>query len=486
MDRLDLNQLRGESLTRLSGQPLDLLIIGGGIVGAGVARDAVMRGLRTGLVEQHDLAFGTSSRSSCLLHGGIRYLAQGRLGLVHEASREKGILWRIAPHLAEPLAFVFPTYRKTPWRLWKLRIGVKMYDFLCGGRNFGPSRAMDRDAIRAYLPGLNEENLTGAVRYYDGLTNDSRLVLDTLRSAAAHGAIVSNYTRLEEASPHNDGWRCRVADVLSGRPHDLHARAIVNATGPWSPSLPQARIRLRLTKGVHLVIDRGRLPVPDAVVLADGRRILFAIPWGQRVILGTTDTDYDGPPEAVQTEPADVEYILMIVNRSFPSAGLKPEDVRATWAGLRPLIARRRGKPSDITRAHKIRMPHPGWIDVAGGKLTTYRLIGQQVVNRAVKHLGCNSPPSRTADEPLLEPEAVRGISGIIPPEPSPELVAHFCRNEWAVHLDDIMLRRTSWHYYLDDRQSVAAQVAQWMAEILGWDGERAEAEIARYGAGPS
>lgn len=486
MDRVDLDQLRQATRTRLCEAPLDLLVIGGGIVGAGVARDAAMRGLRTALVEQHDFAYGTSSRSSRLLHGGIRYLAQGRLGLVHEASREKRVLARIAPHLAEPLAFVFPTYRKTRWRLWKLRIGVRVYDFLCGGHNFGPSRAMDRDAIRAYLPGLNPENLTGAVRYYDGLTNDSRLVLDTLRSAAAQGAIVSNYTRLEDASPQGDHWRCRVVDGLSGRSHELHARAIVNATGPWSPSLPQARIRLRLTKGVHLVIDRQRLPVPDAVVMADGRRILFAIPWSRRLILGTTDTDFHGPPEAVQTEPADIQYILSIVNRSFPSARLTPEDVRATWAGLRPLIARRRGKPSDITRAHKIRMPHPGWLDVAGGKLTTYRLIGQQVVRRVAKYLERNLPPCRTADEPLLEPEAARGISGIVPPEPGPDLVAHFCRNEWAVHLDDIMLRRAGWHYYRDDHQSVAVQVARWMAEIIGWDRSLEETELAQYCAGRS
>jgi len=481
MDRVNLKEFRSAALTRLLEQPLDLLVVGGGIVGAGVARDAAMRGLRAGLVEQHDLAFGTSSRSSRLLHGGIRYLAQGRLGLVHEASREKRVLARIAPHLAEPLAFVFPTFRKRPWRRWKLRIGVKMYDFLCGGHNFGPSTVMDRDGALAYLPGLTDENLTGAVRYYDGLTNDSRLVLDTLRSAAAHGAIISNYTRLEEASPQGDGWHCRVTDALAGGSYEVRARSIVNATGPWSPSLPQARIRLRLTKGVHLVIDRERLPVPDAVVMQDGRRILFAIPWGRRVILGTTDTDYRGLPEAVRTEPADVEYILAVVNRCFPSAGLRPEDVRATWAGLRPLIARRRGKPSDITRAHKIRMPHPGWIDVAGGKLTTYRLIGQQVVHRVAKYLKRELPRCRTAKEPLLEPEAVRGLSSIVPPDPSPELVSHFCRNEWAVHLDDIMLRRAGWHYYRDDRQSVAGEVARWMAEVLGWDRQREEAELKGY-----
>ena len=161
--------------------PLDVLVIGGGVVGAGVARDAAMRGLRVGLVEQHDLAFGTSSRSSRLLHGGLRYLAQGRIGLVREASREKGVLHRIAPHLAEPLAFVFPTYRRTGWPLWKLRIGVRLYDLLCGGRNLGPSTSMNRTKLLELLPNLDPEGLTGAVRYYDGLTNDSRLVLDTLR-----------------------------------------------------------------------------------------------------------------------------------------------------------------------------------------------------------------------------------------------------------------------------------------------------------------
>jgi glycerol-3-phosphate dehydrogenase len=344
---------------------------------------------------------------------------------------------------------------------------------------------MDRDGALAHLPRLAEENLTGAVRYYDGLTNDSRLVLDTLRSAAAHGAMASNYTRLEEAEPQDNRWRCLLRDVLSNRPCVLEALAVVNATGPWSPSLPHARIRLRLTKGVHLVIDRERLPVPDAVVMADGRRILFAIPWERRVILGTTDTDYHGPPEGVRTEPADVAYILGIVNRSFPLAALTPDDVRATWAGLRPLIARRRGKPSDITRAHKIRMPEPGWFDVAGGKLTTYRVIAQQVVDRVARHLARNLPPCRTAEEPLLAPEAVCGISGIVPPEPSQELIAHFCRSEWAVHLEDIMLRRAGWHYYRDDREAVAGRIAGWMSESFGWDRQREKMEVAQYRASP-
>ena len=227
-------QSRTERADALAHRAFDVLAIGGGIVGAGVARDAAMRGLRVGLVEQHDFAFGTSSRTSRLLHGGLRYLAQGRLKLVYQASHEKRTLHRIASHLAEPLAFLFPTYRGTQWPLWKLRIGVRLYDWLCGGQNLGPSAALGRDETLGLLPGLAEESLTGAVRYFDGLTNDARLVLDTLRSAADHGAVVANYTRLEEASPGAGGWVCRVRDTESGRGFEVRSRSVVNATGPWA------------------------------------------------------------------------------------------------------------------------------------------------------------------------------------------------------------------------------------------------------------
>ncbi|MFH1920779.1 MAG: glycerol-3-phosphate dehydrogenase/oxidase, partial [Planctomycetota bacterium] len=414
MHRLDLEQVRARRVEELAAHEWDVLVVGGGIVGAGVARDAAMRRLRVALVEQHDLAFGTSSRSSRLLHGGLRYLAQGRIGLVWEASREKRTLHRIAPHLAEPLAFVFPTYRGTDWPLWKLAVGVKLYDLLCGRRNLGPSAWMGRSAVLEHLPGVDPDNLTGAVRYYDALTNDARLVLDTLRSAAGHGATIANYIRLEEASPDGNRWRCGIRDVLSGAPYEVTARSVVHAAGPWAEILPQSSIRLRLTKGVHLVADRSRLPVLDAVVVTEGKRILFVLPWGERVILGTTDTDYDGPIEAVRTEPADIDYILGVVNRGFPSAKLTEADVLSHWASLRPLIADESGGPSDISRAHQICMPRPGWLDVAGGKLTTYRLIAQQVVDRVTGHLGREAVPCRTAVEPLLEPETVRDLSGIL------------------------------------------------------------------------
>ncbi|MHC4405097.1 MAG: glycerol-3-phosphate dehydrogenase/oxidase [Planctomycetota bacterium] len=482
MGGVDLRRRRDERAEALAGETLDVLIIGGGIVGAGIGRDAAMRGLRVGLVEQHDLAFGTSSRSSRLLHGGLRYLAQGRIGLVYEASREKRVLHRIAPHLAQPLAFVFPTYRGSEWPLWKLRIGVKLYDLLCGGRNLGPSRSMGRREVVEHVPGLDPEGLTGAVRYYDGLTNDARLVLDSLRSADRHGAIVGNYLRVDDASPEGAGWRCEVHDVVTDRRWRIAARVIVHATGPWAERLLHSRIRLRLTKGVHLVVDRRRLPTPDAVVITRGRRILFAIPWGDRVILGTTDTDFAGPIEAVQTGPADVAYILDVVNGAFPSAKLSETDVVSHWAGLRPLVAQGRGGPSDISRAHRIHMPKPGWIDVAGGKLTTYRLIARQVVNRLLRYLGRTAAACRTAVEPLLQEEPIRGHSGILPPEIHAEVVEHYVRNEWAVHLDDVMLRRAGWHYYHADAGAIARQAAAWMARVLDWSPAQLEAELARYG----
>lgn len=481
MQKVALDEVRTRCREQLAGDALDVLVVGGGIVGAGIARDAAMRGLRTGLVEQHDLASGTSSRSSRLLHGGLRYLAQGRIGLVYEASQEKRVLARIAPHLAAPLEFLFPTYGGSGWPRWKLRLGVKLYDLLCWGKNFGSSRALGRAETLAELPGLRTDGLSGAVGYYDGLTADARLVLDTLRSAAGAGAVVGSYSRVEHVEQDGDGWRCRVRDGLGGHEYEVAARTVVNATGPWAEKLGPSSLRLRLTKGVHLVVDRQRLALSAALVMAEQGRIVFAIPWGRRLILGTTDTDYDAPVEDVETGPDDVQYIFALVNRYFPDAGLGPGDVRATWAGLRPLIASGRGGPSDISRRHEIHMPRPGWLDVAGGKLTTYRLIAEQAVDRLVGHLGCKSPACCTAAEPLVDPAEVAGLSGIEPPPVGAQAVEHYCRSEWAVHLDDVMIRRTSWHYYLDDSDAAARQVAAWMAEIFGWDDTRQQAELARY-----
>jgi glycerol-3-phosphate dehydrogenase len=467
---------------RLRDGDWDVLVIGGGIVGAGIARDAAMRGLRVALVDRHDFAFGTSSRSSRLLHGGLRYLAQGRVGLVHEASVEKLTLHRIAPHLASPLPFLFPTYRRTPWVRWQLSIGVRIYDLLCGRRNLGPSSTLSVSQMVEKLPDINRENLTGGVRYFDGLTSDSRLTIDTLRSAVRHDAVVCNYTALLAAEPTSAGWICRVRDEASQQEIGVKARTIVNAAGCWADRMPHSRVKLRLTKGIHLVVDQERFPAREAVVMAEGKRILFVIPWGQRVILGTTDTDYDGSLEDVPTDEEDVAYVLDVTNRTFPPVRLQPSDVLSHWAGIRPLIAsgtEKRGSPSNTSRNHQIRMPEPGWIDVAGGKLTTYRLMAEQTVDRVGKHLRASLPKCRTAQDPLLEPAAA-AFSGVLPPPVTREAVEHYCTREWAVHLDDVMLRRTGWHYYHKDTQSIAEQTATWMQNVLDWDDATRESELER------
>lgn len=471
-----------QAIARLQCEALDVLVLGGGIVGAGVARDAALRGLRVGLIDRHDFAFGTSSRSSRLLHGGIRYLAQGRIGLVRQASVEKMVLHRIAPHLTEPTEFLFPAYRNSGWPLWQLRIGVKFYDWLCRGGNFGKSAAMDAPALLERAPGLQPDGLAGGVRYFDAFTNDARLVLDTLRSAERAGACLANYVCFESAEKKGDGFRCHVTDVLAQRSFAIETRCVVNATGPWAQGLGLSREQLRLTKGIHLVFDRARLPVRNAVVITDGPRVLFVIPWAERVIVGTTDTDYEGPIDDVRSEPADVAYLLSTVARYFPGARLNVEDVVSSWAGLRPLQADRKGRPSDISRSHRIDESSPGWWDVAGGKLTTYRLMAEHTVDSILRRLN-RSARCMTADEPLLAPEEVRGVSQVVPPAPSREVVAHACSREWAVHLDDVLVRRTGWHAYYRDDGALAKQAAEWMAQLHGWDAKRAEFEWRRHRA---
>lgn len=486
---MNLGECRQRTVVALTQTPMDLLVIGGGIVGSGIARDAALRGLRVGLVEQHDFAFGTSSRSSRLLHGGLRYLAQGRIRLVHEASVEKKIIHRIAPHLAAPLPFIFPTYHGNKyWRLWQLKIGVKIYDLLCGGRNLGASSWLKPEEVMGKVPSLSADGLHGAVRYFDGFTNDARLTLDTLRSAANAGARLVNYCRFKDAVRiDGESWQCETQDVLTGKTFFLRPRHIVNATGPWADGLPHSQVKLRVTKGIHLAVERSRVPVPETVVMTEGKRILFAIPWGERTILGTTDTDYHGSPDHVTTDAADIDYVLKITNQFFPRTKLTTTDVISSWAGLRPLLADSNGKPSDISRSHEIKQPKPGWWDVTGGKLTTYRLMAEQAVDQIVKSLRKSNAalplavPCRTAVEPLLPVSETQNISGLLPPEFGRRVVEHYCAHEWAVHLDDVMVRRTNWHYYHRDTALMAEPVAHWMSELFGWTDEHRAAELQRY-----
>ena len=476
-----MSPTRSTAIQNLTSDTLDMLVVGGGILGAGIARDAAMRGMRVAVIDQLDFAFGTSSRSSRLLHGGIRYLAQGKIGLVRQASVEKMRLGQIAPHLAQPLPFNFPCYRGSAYPCWQLKIGVRIYDLLCGGGNFQRSSGMNPRETASHLPGLTETDLVGSARYFDALTNDARMVFDTLRSAAKYGAICANYVQFKNAQRNGDFWNCELRDGLTGQSLTVKARTVINATGPWANAVPHSQVRLRLTKGIHLVIPKDRLPMTEAVVMTEGARVLFVIPWGERIILGTTDTDYSGSRENVFAEPKEIQYVLSVTNRFFPRSKLSNADVISTWAGLRPLInGGKQGTPSDISRAHQICNPEPGWWDVAGGKLTTYRLIAEETINGVAKERGMKLPRCRTALEPLIE-AASNKYSGILPPPFSRDAVEHFCLEEWAINLDDVMVRRSSWHYYCSDAAEKAKQVADWMSEILSWTPEQKKAQIARY-----
>lgn len=455
-------------------------MIGGGIVGAGVARDAAMRGLRTGLIEQNDFASGTSSRTTRLIHGGIRYLAQGSIGLVRQASKEKRIISHIAPHLAQPMPFIFPTYQGSDWPYWKLRIGVRIYDWLCGDHNLGKSGPVSVDELQQQLPHLNTDQLSGAVRYFDGATNDARLVIDTLRSADRSGATLCNYVRLDDARAESKRWTCQVYDQITEQVHLVRARCVVHATGPWANFFAKSKISVRGTKGVHLVIDHARIPIAEALMMAEQERVVCAIPWGDRVYVGTTDTDYRGALDEVKTDSADIEYLLTVLNRYFPGVVLSEADIIRTWAGVRPLVAQT-GRPSEVSRAHKISITDDGWVDVAGGKLTTYRLMAQQVVDKICSQLRLSSPACTTATTPLLENGQAQVFSALLPPPVTEATVKHYCRHEWAIHLDDVMVRRSRWHYYHRDTGAMAERVATWMAQYLGWDAGRVQDELNRY-----
>jgi len=401
---------RRAALDLLSHARFDVLIIGGGITGAGVARDAAMRGLRTALVERDDFASGTSSRSSRLIHGGLRYLEHGWLHLVFESSRERRTLMRIAPHLVRPLAFTWPVYDEARVPLWKLGAGLMVYDALALFRNLGGNhRRLVPDDVLELEPAVRRDGLRGGARYFDASTNDVRLTLANVRAAVDEGATAMNHAEvrmLRRAGSHVTG--AHVIDRITGKGVDVTARTVVNATGPWSDSIrrmvdPHASTGLRGTKGVHIAVPRDRVGNRDALTILsaiDGR-VMFVLPAGPFTIVGTTDTDYAGPIDDVRASRADVEYLLRSANAYFPGAQLTASDVVAAWAGIRPLVAGRGGDPGSTSREHAITWTAPGLLSVTGGKLTTYRSMAASVVDQVVRALGATAHSAPTHEVAL-------------------------------------------------------------------------------------
>jgi glycerol-3-phosphate dehydrogenase len=396
------------SLRDLAAARPDLLVIGGGITGAGIARDAALRGLDVVLVEARDFGEGTSSRSSRLIHGGLRYLEQGRLGLVAEALRERAVLLRLAPHLVRPLPFVLPVFRGDRLSRWKVTLGLSLYDMLAGTGNVRRHQSLGKRGVLRLEPLLRERGLMGGALFHDAQCDDARLTLAVVRAAAMRGARVANHMRMLDLL--RDGGRitgARLRDELTGEEEDVGARLVVNATGPWSDTVrrledPAVRPILRATRGSHFMVPAARVGNRNAILFTspvDGR-VMFVLPWGEWSYVGTTDTDTDESPDQVRPEEADLVYLLRSANAIFPGAHLTPDDVVATWAGLRPLLAARPGLPAwAVSREHRILRGPGGMLTIAGGKLTTFRKMAAQVVDQAARALGAAAGRGRASSE---------------------------------------------------------------------------------------
>ncbi len=416
----------------------DLVVCGGGITGAGIARDAAHRGLRVALVEKRDFGSGTSSKSSKLVHGGLRYLEQGKLRLVFEGTNERAVQMRRAPHLVRPLPFLFPIYKHSRRTLATVDMGLWIYDALAMFRSPKLHRTYGRRKVQKLEPALSAADLAGAIEYYDCLTDDARLVLENVLDARALGADVMSYTRVVGFARDERGRVAgvRVRDEFSGAERELAANAAIIAAGPWTDELvgqvtttPPTRRLLRPTKGVHIVVDHARLPVTRAVtMMMRDQRVTFCIPWQERTVVGTTDTFYDGSPDDVVADAADVAYLCASVNEFFPEARLDASAVLATWAGLRPLIAPAEVQEAGATsREHEVHVHDDGVIVIAGGKLTTYRRMAREATDRALEWLSDRSDaalegrelrPCRTKHRPLpgafgLEPTGQAGVRAI-------------------------------------------------------------------------
>lgn len=524
-------------MDRLTARPYDLLVIGGGITGAGIARDAAMRGFRTALIEARDLASGTSSHSSRLIHGGLRYLEHGQFGLVREATRERRTLLTIAPHLVRPLPFVFPVHQGDRVPLWKLAAGMLLYDLLAPLRNVRRHRILGKRALLAQEPMLRERGLVGGARYYDAQCDDARLVVATARSAMLHGADVATYTRVIGLERSGGDVRGAIVEDEYMRQGLIRAAVVVNATGPWVDGLrrledPGAKPILRRTRGAHVMVRRERLGHTAAITLTsplDGR-IMFVIPWGEFSYIGTTDTDEPGAPEAVAPSEEDVHYLLRSANASFPQAHLTEEDVVSSWAGVRSLLDTGGvGAASAVSREHVIRRGPAGMLTIAGGKLTTYRSMAAELVDQVSAELtrreGRPRPSRASTDtEPLPGGEAAdldpmrqtvldlglgaetadhlllhygteaaaicnlgrqeRGLlKRLHPDHPAIEAeVVHHARRELATRIEDVLIRRIHLHYETDDHGAQAApRVAALLGQELDWDADRVRSELAAW-----
>jgi glycerol-3-phosphate dehydrogenase len=399
---------RAENLDRMRNEVFDLAVIGGGITGAGVALDAASRGIKVALVEKRDFASGTSSRSSKLIHGGLRYLEQWNVGLVRESLHERAVLSRMAPHLSRPLRFLVPVYsssERSPLGANRLKLaaGLWLYDLLAGRQNIGRHTWLAKQDALKIAPALDPAGLRGAFLYYDCLTDDSRLVIEVIKAAAQYGAVIANYSSARGFT-RIDGRisSIQIEDTLDGTSFELQARIFINATGVWADEVsrlsdPTAPKKLRPSKGIHVVTPSEKFQNQTAVLIPSlgERRFLFVIPWHGRTVIGTTDTDYEGDLDEPQANAEEVDRVVRSAARAFPDANLSGADVISSFAGLRPLIKAGQQSTKELSRKEEIFEDEAGLITITGGKLTTWRRMAERVVDLAVGGLETNNGTRR-------------------------------------------------------------------------------------------
>jgi glycerol-3-phosphate dehydrogenase len=520
----------------MADRELDILVVGGGVVGAGTALDAATRGLATGLVEARDWAAGTSSRSSKLIHGGLRYLEMLDFALVREALKERGLLLeRLAPHLVKPVPFLYPLQHRG-WERLYAGSGVALYDTMSVSSGHGRGLPMHRHLSRKHAlrvaPALRKDALVGALQYYDAQVDDARFVATLVRTAASYGAHVANGARVVGFL--REGERvvgARVHDGESGTEYDVRAKQVVNATGVWTDDTQaliaeRGQFHVRASKGIHLVVPKDRIHSTTGLILRTEKSVLFVIPWGRHWIIGTTDTDWNLDKAHPAASSADIDYLLDHVN-SVLATPLTRDDVQGVYAGLRPLLAGESDATSKLSREHTVAHPVPGLVVVAGGKYTTYRVMAKDAVDEAVHGLDRRVAPCCTEVVPLAGAEGYQAqwnarartaartgvhvariehllgrygglteeLLDLVAEDPSLAAplggaddylraeVVYAARAEGARHLDDVLARRTRISIETFDRGTRSArEAAELMAPVLGWDAGQIDKEVAYYG----
>ncbi|MEV0360355.1 glycerol-3-phosphate dehydrogenase/oxidase [Nocardia sp. NPDC050697] len=524
---------RRDAWERLGKDHFDIVVIGGGIVGAGIALDAATRGLRVALVEARDLASGTSSRSSKMFHGGLRYLEQLEFGLVREALRERELsLATLAPHLVKPLRFLYPLTNRG-WERPYVAAGLMLYDSMGGAKSVPGQRHLTRAGALRLAPGLRRSALIGGVSYYDTVVDDARHTMTVARTAAHYGAVLRTSTQVVGFLREADRVvGVRVRDTEDGRTAEIHAHVVINATGVWTDEVQalsrnRGRFHVRASKGVHIVVPRDRIVSDTAIILRTATSVLFVIPWGAHWIIGTTDSDWNLDLAHPAATKADIDYLLARVNEVLVTE-LTHADIDGVYAGLRPLLAGESDETSKLSREHAVARTAPGLVGIAGGKYTTYRVMAADAVDEAAEDIPARVSPSITEKVPLLGADGYFALVnqtvqlaeayGVHPyrikhlldrygslidevlalADGKPELLqpitdapaylqveaVYAVAAEGALHLDDILARRTRISIEYPHRGAACAeQVARLVAPILGWDEAEIDREISTYQA---